>query len=203
MSFLESPRFNTEIRYGTVGGPEFNTDLITVTSGAEQRSPNWLESRGQWQVGDDLYTRAETNALIAFFRERRGVAGGFRFKGWPDWKATIATGVFFTIVDSDNTLQMAKKYVNVSNIAYRNITKPVAGTVQVFLNGLLVVPTPDIDFTTGIADLPAGNYSWSGEFDVPARFGTDRFVSSFEGYRETDGESLFAINGLTIVELKR
>lgn len=202
MNFLETPRFNTEIRYGAVGGPEFNTELIAVSSGAEQRSPNWLESRGQWQVGDDLYTRGETDALIAFFRERRGQAGAFRFKDWSDWNASLTTGVFLTVVGSSTTLQLAKRYANGDSVVYRNITKPVTGTVKVFLNGVLVTPTPVIDFTTGIATLPVGNYSWTGDFDVPARFGTDRFVSSFEGHRDSDGESLFGINGLMIVEVR-
>lgn len=38
---------------------------------------------------------------------------------------------------------------------------------------------------------------------MPARFDTDKLDISFEAFRETDGEALFSVRGLTIVELQQ
>ncbi len=202
LAFLETPRFNTEIRYGARGGPEFRTEIVTVTSGAEQRNVGWADSRGQWQSGDDVYTREELDILIAFFRERMGRAGGFRFKDWSDWEVTEDNGVLGTITGSITTLQLQKKYVNGANTVYRDIKKPVPGTVVVYDNLGAPVVGVVIDYTTGIVELSPGTYTWSGEFDVPARFDVDRFDSEFNAYEPSTGRAMFTVNGLTIVETR-
>lgn len=202
LQFLETPRFNTEIRYGMVGGPEFDTDVITVSSGAEQRNANWLDSRGRWEVGDDIYNKAEIDALIAFFRERMGQAGGFRFKDWSDWNVTRTTGVLSAITGSTTTLQLQKKYVNGSNIVYRDIRKPVPGKVNVYNSAGTLLTGLAIDTTTGVVTIASGTYTWEGEFDVPARFEVDKFSAEFAAYRDGDGEALFRVSGLSIVETR-
>lgn len=198
-------RFNTQIRYGTAGGPEFNTDVTTVTSGSEQRNANWLDSRGQWQVADDVFNKAEIAELIAFFRNRMGRAGGFRFKDWSDWKCEQTTGYregTFQAVEASASLQMVKRYVTGTASDYRILTKPVSGTVTVYdAAGIVATGGFTLDYATGRMTGGAANWTWIGEFDVPARFDTDKFSSTFEGYRDSDGESLYTVNGLTIVEL--
>lgn len=200
LSFIETPRFNTGIRYGMSGGPEFSTDVITVSSGAEQRNANWDEGRGRWQVADDLMNRKEVDELIAFFRDRRGKAGGFRFKDWSDFRVETTEGVLLAIAGSTTTMQLYKKYTNGAQTVYRKITKPVSGTVIVYNGSTPVACT--IDTTTGVVTITTGTYSWKGEFDVPARFDSDSFRSEFVAFRESDGESLFQVTGLTIVELR-
>ncbi len=134
--FSETPRFNTEIRYGTVGGPEFNTDIMVVTSGAESRNANWLDSRGKWQVADDVFNKKEIDELIAFFRERKGRAGGFRFKDWSDWRVEKTEGVLLPIAGMPGRYQLAKQYVSGGQIVRRPITKPVPHTVKVYEGGV-------------------------------------------------------------------
>lgn len=201
MDFLETPRFNTEIRYGTQGGPEFSTEIITVTSGAEGRTANWEASRGRWDIGSDVYNRKQIDELIAFFRERRGKAGGFRFKDWSDWKVTADDGVMVTIPGDTTHLQLAKLYASGANTTFRRICKPVPGTVKVYLADVLMDPQPVIDYTTGKVTLAAGDYTWTGEFDVPARFDTDQFSCDFEAHRSSDKESFFTVPNLPIVEI--
>jgi uncharacterized protein (TIGR02217 family) len=41
---------------------------------------NWAEARGRWDVGTGLKNQQQLDALIAFFRARKGKAYGFRFK---------------------------------------------------------------------------------------------------------------------------
>lgn len=202
LAFLESPRFGVEIRYGMRGGPEFNTDIVTVTSGAEHRNASWLDSRGRWQSGDDVYDRSEIEALSAFFRERMGRAGGFRFKDWTDWEATITTGVLTAISGSTTTMQLSKKYVNGANTIYRAIKKPVPGTVTLFDSSNVEIASPTIDYTTGIVTISSGTYKWTGEFDVPARFDTDRFDAEFVAYEDNTHNAMYRVSGLSIVETR-
>lgn len=282
-SFVEV-RFNTEIRYGLVGGPEFNTDVITVDSGHEQRNSNWLDARSKWSMGDDLYTRAQIDELIAFFRARKGKAEGFRFKDWSDFQVTVANGILGASTGMPSTT-LIKRYSSGGVNYDRPITKPVSGA-KVYVNavhdpaisinttnGVVTFPelgtatiagsngitkaNPGVVTTTaphgftngttvyisGVAGMPEVNgrlfvvagaasttfqlsgentsayaaigtggtvkkylqpgasLTWSGEFDVPARFDTDKFDCSFEAYREGDGESLFTVSGLPIIEV--
>lgn len=49
---------------------------------------------------------------------------------------------------------------------------------------------------------PGETITWSGEFDVPARFDTDRFIATFRAYRESDGEALYDLASLPVVEIR-
>jgi len=49
---------------------------------------------------------------------------------------------------------------------------------------------------------PGESLTWSGEFDVPARFDTDKFRASFEAYRESDGAAIFHLDSMPVIELK-
>jgi hypothetical protein len=72
--------------------------------------------------------------LIAFFRARKGKAYGFRFKDWTDYKATsqlIGTGD-----GAIKTFQLVKRYPSGSVVEVRTITKPIAGTVRVYKDGV-------------------------------------------------------------------
>ena len=130
MAEFSEDRFNTEIRYGLVEGPEFNTDVVVVDSGHESRNSNWLDSLSRYQLGSDNYTRAEIDWLIAFFRARRGKAVGFRLKDWTDFLVTAGQGRIGTgVADGSSSYQMSKLYVMGSVTTVRDITKPVAGAV--------------------------------------------------------------------------
>ncbi len=204
LAFSET-RFNTEIRYGTSGGAEFSTDVTIVTSGAEFRNSNWLDSRGNWTVADDVFNKKEIDGLIAFFRDRKGRAGGFRFKDWSDFRAIQQTdyreGTMEAITGS-SAMQMVKRYVVGADSTYRIITKPVSGTVVIHNGAGTIVTTGfTIDYAKGQIAGASADWTWTGEFDLPARFDTDKFNSTFEGYRPADGEAMFTVSGLTIVEL--
>ncbi len=203
LGFIETPRFNTEIRYGTEGSPEFSTEIVTVSSGTEVRNANWQEARGIWTLSsDEIYNLAEKNFLLAFFRERMGKAGGFRYKDWSDYTVTTANGSLGSIVGSSTTMQLRKKYVT-ENTIYRNITKPVPDTVVIYDREGVVVSEDDwtLDTTTGVVTIIPGWYTWSGEFDVPARFDSDKLDIQNLAYREQDGEALFSVSNLSIVEI--
>ena len=154
MTGFHEVRFPDNIAYGATGGPEFATTVIATASGYEQRNVNWAEARGRWDVASGLKKQTQIDELIAFFRARRGRAYGFRFKDWTDYRATgqlLGTGD-----DVLTQFQLVKQYPSGSVIEVRTITKPVAGTVQVYLDSVEQLSGWSVDTTTGIVTLRHG-----------------------------------------------
>ena len=131
-----------------------------------------------WDVASGLKKQAQIDELIAFFRARRGKAYGFRFKDWTDYKASgqlLGTGD-----DVLTQFQLVKHYPSGSVIEVRTITKPVAGTVKVYLDGVEQLSGWSVDTTTGLVTFstaPALGVEVTAdfEFDVPVRFDTDQW----------------------------
>lgn len=175
MAFYESPRFPERIAYGALGGPAFSTAIATSVSGREVRNIEWSYPLHHWDVSQGLRSQADYETLRAFFMAVRGRAHGWRFKDWADFSCLQAAGVVSGLTAT--TFQMAKRYTSGAQYLDRVISKPVAGTVTVYVSG---VPegTASVDTATGIitiAGAPApATVAWAGEFDVPMRFDTDR-----------------------------
>lgn len=85
MSFIETPRFPDKISYGSSGGPMYNTDVITVTSGHETRNQNWIQSRHEYDASFGVTDEPRLSELITFFHAMAGQAHEFRFKDWGDY----------------------------------------------------------------------------------------------------------------------
>jgi len=155
MSFIETPRFPENIAYGAIGGAMFSTDVVVLGSGFEQRNVNWLEARGKWDVSHGVKLKAEMNVVIAFHRAMKGRAHGFRFKDWSDFQVTVADGLLLQVTDESGKFQITKIYQAGSLIDYRQIKKPVAGTMTFFRNGSPITVGAgagqiSVDTTTGI-----------------------------------------------------
>ena len=158
---------------------------MITQGGYEQRNANWSQSRARYNVAHGVKTQAQLAALIAFFRARKGRADGFRFKDWSDYQATgqsIGTGNAVT-----TAFQLVKTYVSGSVTESRTITKPVSGTVAIYLGGVLQSSGYSIDTSTGIVSFvsPPGNgvaVTADFEFDVPVRFDTDRLSATLDAY---------------------
>lgn len=178
-------QFPTDISYGATGGPMFMTDVVSTLSGHEQRNSKWSQSRAKYNVASGIKTETQWHALIAFFRARLGKAIGFRFKDWSDYKAEnviIGTGD-----DSTTDFQLVKLYTSGSVAVSRTITKPVAGTVDIYVDSVLQSSGVTVDAATGIVsfntapadgDLIVADF----EFDVPVRFDTDELAMSMDSF---------------------
>jgi uncharacterized protein (TIGR02217 family) len=181
-------------------------------SGAEERNARWADSRRSWNAGWGVKSLDDLHAVIAFFEERRGRLYGFRWRDPADCKScppeTAPTALDQLIGTGDGTaaaFQLVKTYGAAFAPWTRAIKKPVAGTVLVALAGTL--QTPDIDYTvdtaTGLVTFGLGHIPGSGqlvtagfEFDVPARFDTDRLEINIQGFRHG------AIPSIPIVEIR-
>lgn len=175
-------QFPTDIAYGSTGGPEFSTEIITLSSGHEQRNQNWAHPRERWNVAYGVDTKTKLTSLVDFFMARKGMAVGFRFKNHDDFEGTDEAIGIGDAVETD--FQLVKNY---STLA-RNITKPVADSEIIYLNGALQdISVFELDYTSGIVtfDSPPGDavvITATFEFDVPVRFDTDYLPVQFVTY---------------------
>lgn len=182
MASFHEVQFPPDISYGASGGPAFSTAVVATVSGYEHRNINWSQGRGRWNVAHGLKTRAQVADLIAFFRARKGRAYGFRFKDWSDFQAS--TQVLGTGDGSTTAFQLVKHYVSGEIDDVRLISKPVAGTVQVYHDGAPATGW-SVDTTTGLITFttppPNGSVITADfEFDVPVRFDTDQMDLTVE-----------------------
>ncbi len=215
MSFLETPRFPDDIAFWAKGGPGYNTTVIVVQSGNEQRNANWNTGRAQYNIGNGMRTYAQVAAVIAYFRSVKGKAYGFRFKDFQDFNDSInsvGAGVINTngLGNGTSTGQLYKNYVNGALTDQRIIQKPVAATIKIYKNGVLQTLTTNytLDSTTGIVTWVGGNPSsavaltWTGEFDVPVRFDSDTMVGGPDGGPTAGGGEHYSWDNVNLVEIR-
>lgn len=178
MSFVEV-QFPVDISYGATGGPVFLTDIVATVSGHEQRNSKWSQSRARYNVASGIKTESQWQALIAFFRARRGMAVGFRFKDWSDYTATNQP----LRPLGSNQHQLVKQYVSGSAVYERDISKPVAASVKLYEDSILQLSGWSLDSATGIITTSlSGTLTADFEFDVPVRFDTDQLSARLDEY---------------------
>lgn len=210
MSFHET-RFPTNVSRGAHGGPERRTDVVVLGSGAEERNARWADSRRSYNAGYGVRTLDDLHAVIAFFEERRGKLHGFRFHDASDFKS-CAPERPLTLLDQklgtgDGTrarFDLVKTYGTTFSPYTRRITKPVAGTVLVAINGVLdLAANYLVDTATGSVTFQPGHTPAAGaivtagfQFDVPVRFDTDKLEINLTGFRSG------AIPSIPLVEIR-
>lgn len=190
--------FPEDISYGSTGGPGFNTTVIELSSGAEQRNINWSKAKATYEVSHGIKTREQMEELQDFFMARRGKAYGFRFKDWADFEVE---NTIIALGDGTKTeFQIVKYYEPLTDFTYvREITKIVPDTLVVKVNG--VVATPTVDISTGkitftVAPAADAEIMVSCEFHVPVRFDTDEMKISHDDFETMSWPSI------PLVELK-
>lgn len=183
MSFDEV-RLSTNVEKGAVGGPNFNTTILELSSGHEQRNQNWSQSRASYDISYGIQNEDDLYNVLEFFYARKGRARGFRFKDWADYQIVSRIG-FATGDGVENDFQLTRTYTSGAVTYVRNISKPVSGTVRVWVNSVEQVSGWTVDTTTGIVTFitpPTDTHTieWLGEYDVPVRFDSDQLNLSVE-----------------------
>jgi uncharacterized protein (TIGR02217 family) len=191
MEFIESPRFPECISVGATGGPAFSTTKVYTRSGNRYTNKNWEFPLPRYNIATPVQTGQDFTELRSFFYNVAGSFVGFRFKDPSDYTHEDAEGSPQGIMSlvTGSTYQMVKRYVWGSNVANRQIKKPVAGSVQVFRTRSAITTnitgTSTIDSTTGrvtvTGDVGGDTYSWTGEFDVPVALVSDESAWHYIG----------------------
>lgn len=204
MAFHEI-RFPVDISYGSRGGPGYNTSIIILGSGYEQRNINWENSRSKYDVAYGVKTSTQLDDLIAFFRARYGKAHGFRYKDWADFESSGEPCI--TISSSAATYQLNKRYDSGSYYYDRELTKITSsssGILKIFRDASQVSTTGySVDVNTGIVTLTSvttQSVTADCEFDVPVRFDTDELLTSLDNYNPVKG--YFGGASVPVIEIK-
>lgn len=186
-------RLNPDISYRSVGGPGYMTDLIELSSGAEQAVARWNGERRSYDLVQAVKSYSELSEIYRFYLGRRGVANGFRLKDWLDYASTedgrttafmgtadvTATDVLIGTGDGTTVqFQLKKYYASGNELRTRIIEKPVAGTIRIALDGVEQLTGWSANTTTGVITFtspPATGVEVTAgfEFDVPVRFGKE------------------------------
>jgi uncharacterized protein (TIGR02217 family) len=207
MAFHEV-RFPDDISRGARGGPERRTQIVELASGSEERNASWANSRRRYDVAYGIRRADDLAAVVAFFEARNGRLHGFRFKDWADYKSCLPSGTpaptdqpIGTGNGAATVFQLTKRYTSGAQFWTRTLTKPVAGTVTIALNGTPQGSGWSVNTTTGLVTFTTapGNgvvITAGFEFDVPVRFDTDALDVTL------DIERLGSITSIPLVEIR-
>ena len=195
-------RFPTEIAFGSSGGPERRTEIVTLASGHEERNSRWADSRRRYNAGSGIRSLDDLHTVIAFFEERRGRLYGFRWRDRIDFRsgapgeAVAATDQGLGTGDGTTaTFLLTKRYGALHAPYLRTIRKPVSGTVRIAVDGVEKTEGADwsCDLTTGVVTFAGGaipatdaTVTAGFEFDVPVRFDVDRLEVNLTSFAAGD-----------------
>lgn len=192
--------------YGCTSRFNWKTSIVEHGNGNEQRNCEWSQPLGNWQVGDRTFYLANGQSLYLkdFFEARRGSYEGFRFKDWSDYQAVnspIGTGN-----GVQTQFQLVKQY-SIGAVKYnRVVTKPVLGTVSVFINGFpldgLLWSVNGSNGLLTFSSPPTGAITASFEFHVPVQFTQDTCTLQLLAAYADTGEQLWRISSLSVEEIR-
>lgn len=199
-NFLEK-RFPIDISYGSSGGPEYYTDVLSTTNGCEIRSSKIYTPKMKFNISTGIKNRQQMNDIIHFFRCCKGRKMGFRYKDWGDF---YGQNEKVKVIDQ-HTIQLIKTYnLDHDIIEERIITKPVQNTVIIQINNQVIPTTQlNINYITGritllnqIINDSNSKITADFEFDVPVRFDTDYLPVTRENY------NFYSLPNIELVEVK-
>lgn len=179
----------------------FSTAVVTTASGHEQRNADWASARLRFDAGPGVRSEADLQTLIAFFRARRGAAKAFRFRDPLDHSSHAMSGVptpldirIGTGDGAATAFDLVKIYGAGAEAEVRRITRPVAGSLRVGVDG--------VEQMTGWALEPGGVIRFAAApmagaaisagflFDVPVRFESDQLDIAGHGFAAGDAPSV-------------
>lgn len=203
MNFHEV-RFPASLSFGSLGGPERRTEVVTLANGFEERNTPWAHSRRRYDAGVGMRSLDDVEAMVAFFEARQGQLFGFRWKDWSDFRSCKASGEV-TFQDQiigqgdgvQSNWQLIKTYASGGYAYARPVKKPVLGTVLVGFDGIALQEGVDweVDLNTGVLSFgeapDMGVEITAGfEFDVPVRFAVDAIQTSVASFHAGDVPSV-------------
>lgn len=188
---FHNDRFPTNVSWESRSGPGFRTNVIKVESGLEQRVGRWEFPLWRFNMAYGIKSYTDLAAVARHYLARRGALNTFPVQDPldfhsnptdPTWEAAagvrdqnIGTGDGVT-----TTFQLRKTYTSGPTSLIRKITKPLATTVKIWVDGVLKTEGVDytVDLITGVVTMvvaPAAGklVDASFQFDVVGRYGEE------------------------------
>ena len=191
MQAFHDMRFPVAVAFGATGGPERRTEIVALGSGHERRNQRWSRARRRYDAGAGIRSLDQLHEVVAFFEARRGPLHSFRYHDPIDGRScpplSEPSPADQSLGEGDGsrtTFQLVKAYGEGPDAEIRTITRPVAGSVAVAVNGAVVAAEVDGAGLVTLAEAPpAGAHVTAGFlFDVPVRFETDRLIVALAAF---------------------
>jgi uncharacterized protein (TIGR02217 family) len=202
---LEFPR---RLALGAVSEPGWSTSLAETFGGYESANQNWANAKHRFDVSLAIRTEADYKLARAHFHSVRGRGKVFPFTDPLDYKCQAVEGVLIDNGDSPaGDYQLVKVYGSGADGWQRWITRPKSGVVVYRTRaGVVSVATATVSLTTGrvtvTGHVGGDTYTWSGQFFVPCRYGSDRFPAAAVDRSPEGGDLLVRVESLEIVEAR-
>ncbi len=213
MAFLDK-RFPPNVAAGVTGGPATRVDIVTLSSGHEERNARWKHFRRSYDAGLGIEDSDTLGEVLDFFKETGGPLHSFRFKDWSDFSSarpikegprhtdqTLGTGD-----GSQTEFQLVKLYGGLAPYT-RPITKPMPGTVIIGLDGVNQTTGWSVDHLTGLVTFtappaPGAEITAGFLFDVPVRFDTQEIQVEMTFFSNTKGDGLGHAPDIPLIEVR-
>lgn len=176
MSFIDT-RLSKQVEAGFSGGPMWDTSIVAMANGFENRNANWSLPHHKFTADYTILNPRDQNEILHAFMAARGRLNSFRFKDWNDFKIVNES---LGVGDGTSTpRQLTKTYTFGPTTYTRTILLPVATSIQVTSNGVAKAVTVDdetglITPTTAWANGQVLKVAYC-EFDVKVCFGADYY----------------------------
>lgn len=211
--------FPQKIDFRRSGGQGFNTAVVAVQSGQEQRNRNWLNARRKYTATLFATTDANlTNFLAALSAVQTfhllvgGMGDSFRFFDELDFQSAANEPLVVIPATSNLQWQLSRTY-SFGGVNYvRSITKPIGPPAIDYLGNALADSvtltslgggsSPSIDHTTGIVTFgvaPTGTPTATFQYHIPVRFTSDEFDPEIE--KSAPGSRFIKWNSLGLIEV--
>jgi uncharacterized protein (TIGR02217 family) len=176
--------FPTCYTFGFISEPQVLVKITSREGGFERRDRKWARSL-RYYSSVPLGSQQEDEILdiLDFWEAMGGMASGFRFKDWIDYKSCrrsiepqVTDQVLVSSGDSPASYRLVKNYVTKTarTVQPREITRPIGSTIMIGNEVGAAQTDWTLDESTGLVTI-GGGFSgtptcWGGEFDVWCRF---------------------------------
>jgi uncharacterized protein (TIGR02217 family) len=205
MQSFHDVQFPAAIGFGATGGPERRVEIVSLTSGREQRNLRQAHALRRYDAGTGLRSVADIEEVLAFFEARRGPFHAFRFRDPFDWKSCpvanphAATDQVITANESETDVFALTKTYGMGIDAYvRPVFCVTPSSLLVKVDGIpvpafhyaLIRNGSAIRFNPGFVPSTAGAVTAGFQFDVPVRFDTASLTLSLSGFKAGQIQSI-------------
>ena len=175
-------RFPLDIALGARGGPERLTDIVTLSSGAEERNSRWANSRHRYNAGYGVKSLADMQAVLAFFEERRGRFHSFLWRDGLDFSSNGGNGTPTPLDQTIGTGDGTKTTFQLVSLgATSRVVLTDAGTLYRGIVQTAQAYAPGLD-----PEAPIASLAQLVENAIPAGTGVEAILDHFEQHGADD-----------------
>jgi uncharacterized protein (TIGR02217 family) len=186
-----------ELSLGAHVTVRYKTTVIRMREGDEERIGEWQDAIRTFDIAPALRHQADLDYLIAFFRSRLGQTFAFKMRDPTDY---VADNELCGTADGLNVaFPLTKGYTPPQTFNQHVTVRPIVlpdYPLTITLNGVVLDYTQySVDTVAGVVYLlnaPAAGVvvRWTGTFQVPVRFQTPQFSTSFAMFERFDAQIL-------------